>query len=84
MKKLNIEQLANNQIIITDDKGNKIFSSYNTVIGIRAKDNKVTLDSKFWNYSKTTSKYRNIFLNETTKETIKKIESKQYTLKDLN
>jgi len=44
----------------------------------------VILDKKYWNYSKTTSKYRNKFLNETTKETQAKIDSGEYVLKDLN
>ena len=42
------------------------------------------LDKKYWNFSNTTSKYRNKFLNETTKETIAKIKSGEYKLVDLN
>ena len=36
-----------------------------------------------WDYSVTTSKYRNIFLNENKKETEKKIKSGEYVLTDL-
>ena len=42
------------------------------------------LDSRCWNYSKTTSKYRNIFLGETTKETQSKIDRGEYKLTNLN
>jgi hypothetical protein len=44
----------------------------------------VELDQKYWNYSNTTGKYRNIFLNETIKDTRKKIKSGEYKLTDLN
>jgi len=42
------------------------------------------LDKKYWNYSNTTGKYRNIFLNETIKDTRAKIKSGTYILTDLN
>jgi hypothetical protein len=71
-----------NQFIIRD--GNKItFQSYTTVIAIK-ENGLVTLDKNSWNYSATTSKYRNIFLDETTAETKKKIKSGIYNLADLN
>ena len=75
-----------NQFIITDDNGNVFFQSYSSVI---AKidgyyKNTIYLDKKYWNYSNTTGKYRNIFLNETIKDTRKKIKSGQYKLTDLN
>lgn len=44
----------------------------------------IVLDKTYWNYSVTTSKYRNEFLGENTKETRVKIESGDYTLTDLN
>ena len=77
-----------NQFVITDDNGNEFFQSYNSMI---VKKTKVTpfidtieLDQKYWNYSNTTGKYRNIFLNETIKETKKKIKSGEYILTELN
>ncbi len=45
---------------------------------------KIYLDVNYWDYSKTTSQYRNRFLNETTKETQAKIDSGKYLLVDLN
>ena len=42
------------------------------------------LDIKKWDYSRTTSTYRNIFLNEDKSETEDKIESCEYMLINLN
>ena len=76
-------KIANQFVINTPNK--KIFQSYNTIIAIiDYKNNKTYLDRSSWNYSNTTSKYRNIFLNEKTKDTLKKIKNKEYILKDLN
>ena len=74
-----------NQFIITNKKG-VYFQSYESIIAFIPNKHgaKIQLDSYYWNYSKTTSKYRNSFLNETTKETQKKIDSKEYLLKNLN
>lgn len=78
-----------NQFIITDDNGNVFFQSYSSVIvkipmfGTTATQT-IELDKKYWNYSNTTGKYRNIFLNETITETKKKIKSGEYILTDLN
>jgi hypothetical protein len=61
------------------------FQSYNTVIAfIRSKDGKVFLDDNAWDYSGTTSKYRNIFLGEGKTRTVAKINSGEYKLVDLN
>ena len=82
-----------NQFIITDnDNGNKkeYFQSYNSMIAKKIYDNigayvvETFLDKKYWNYSNTTGKYRNIFLNETIKDTRAKIKSGEYILTDLN
>ena len=73
-----------NQFIITDDYGNRFFQSYESIIAKISNSGKVSLDSRFWNFSVTTRKYRNIFLRETKKETEKKIASGLYTLCDLN
>ena len=83
-----------NQFIITDDDGNKFFQSYNSVIAkiglsktwLKDQDfnPKTYLDQKYWNYSNTTGKYRNIFLGETIKDTKAKIKSGEYILTDLN
>lgn len=77
-----VTQLANNQFIVTDGE-KTIFQSYKSVIAIKENE-KVTLDSRYWDYSKTTGKYRNQFLNETKKETEVKIKEGTYILADLN
>ena len=45
---------------------------------------KTVLDQNSWDYSVTTGKYRNQFLNETKKETEAKIKSGEYRLVNLN
>ena len=74
-----------NQFIITDDNGSVWFQSYNSIIAFRpAGGSSIILDRETWDYSRTTGKYRNQFLNETKKETEAKIKSGVYILDDLN
>jgi hypothetical protein len=47
-------------------------------------ENQVYLDEKYWNYSRTTSKYRNMFLEESGKEIERKIKKGIYLLANLN
>jgi len=72
-----------NQFIITLQNGMEIFQSYNSIIAVKA-NNETYLDQNRWNYSRTTSRYRNQFLNETTVETVKKIGFGNYAMVDLN
>ena len=67
-----------NQFIITTSRG-RLFQSYNSPIAFMSYDGTVTL-SNDWDYSHTTSKYRNIFLGETTDDTRKKIETGEYRM----
>lgn len=55
-----------------------IFQSYDSIIVIKL-NRKVYLGQD-WEYSMTTSKYRNQFLGESKKETQEKINSGEYTL----
>ena len=73
-----------NQFIFTDEIGNRYFQSYNSVIAKINPLDQIYLDQKYWNYSNTTGKYRNIFLGETIKDTKAKIKSGEYILTDLN
>ena len=76
-----------NQFVITDDKQNEYFQSYNSMIVKKDYESdqvKIYLDQKYWNYLNTTGKYRNIFLNETIKDTRAKIKNGTYILIDLN
>jgi len=85
---------------MTSDRGNSvpnqfiiktyeetIFQSYDSIIvkifdcsGVKF----TLLDEKYWNYSKTTAKYRNQFLGETTKQIKAKIDNGTYKLVNLN
>ena len=65
------------------------FQSYSTNISRKIWDHKkrsvsIYLDEKYWDCSKTTGKYRNIFLDENIKETRIKIHSREYKLINLN
>ena len=64
-----------------------LFQSYESVIvkithsnGVRI----VFLDETYWNYSNTTSKYRNLFLGKTSREVKNNIDKGVYILTDLN
>ena len=72
-----------NQFIYRDDE-KTVFQSYSSVIAIRYPDGRIELDADKWDYSKTTGKYRNQFLNETRNETQAKIDQGIYTLTNLN
>ena len=78
-----VKQLTNNQFIIQHDDV-EYFQSYDSIIVKRFKQGICHLDKTYWNYSKTTSKYRNQFLGETTKETQRKIDRGLHILTDLN
>jgi hypothetical protein len=71
-----------NQFII-EVNNSIIFQSYDSVIA-KKENERIFLDEKYWNYSKTTGKYRNLFLGEDKKETQKKIDSGEYVLTNLN
>ena len=72
-----------NQFVITAKNGDKYFQSYNTTIA-KIRKGKVYLDKQKWDCSRTTGKYRNMFLGEKIAETRKKIENGEYKLVDLN
>lgn len=71
------------QFTITSPEG-RYFQSYDSVIAFIPNDGKIQLDQKYWDYSKTTGKYRNLFLGEDKKVTEAKIKSGEYTLTNLN
>jgi hypothetical protein len=75
-----------NQFIIIDNNAT-YFQSYNSIIAkieMIEGSKKVFLDEYYYNYSRTTSKYRNLFLGEVTKDIERKIKEKEYTLTNLN
>ena len=73
-----------NQFII-DDGNKRYFQSYKSIIALKDfKKGVVYLDSYYWDYSTTTGKYRNIFLNENINQTRQKIKNGVYKLINLN
>ena len=79
----NGNKIANQFIIYDNDK--TYFQSYKSIIVMKDNvNNKIYLDDYYWDYSTTTSKYRNIFLGEKKKETQKKIKEGIYILTNLN
>jgi hypothetical protein len=76
-------EAVKNQFTIETPEG-EYFQSYDSVIAFRPKTGKIQLDSYYWDYSKTTGKYRNQFLNESKQDTQLKIDKGIYILTDLN
>ena len=63
--------------------GTTFYQSYKSII-VKKENGRTYLDEDKWDYSRTTGKYRNIFLGETKKETQMKINSGEYILTDLS
>jgi len=91
MKTIQVSQMSSprtgnpiaNQFEIYTKKG-VYFQSYNTLIAFQPNKGKLKLDKDYWDYSRTTSKYRNKFTGLDTKETKKAIQEKEITLTNLN
>lgn len=71
-----------NQFIVVN-RGTRYFQSYESMIA-KVKGETITLDKNYWDYSRTTSKYRNEFLGMNTGEIKAAIEAGEIKLKDLN
>ena len=82
MESPNGNKVANQFEIYTDE--GKYFQSYRSIIAFKDNKGQVFLDDYYWDYSRTTSKYRNMFLNEGINDTREKIKSGEYKLKNLN
>ena len=78
--------VANQFEIHTDD--GVYFQSYQSIIAfvpaVGDGTKKTQLDSKYWDYSVTTNKYRNQFLGLNSKEIKAKIDSGEFELVNLN
>ena len=97
MKMIKVKNMENrqgkpvvNQFIINQIEGvieRTIFQSYKSTIAMKVDNGdtfQIYLDNDTWDYSSTTGRYRNVFLNEDIHETRKKIKSGEYLLVDLN
>jgi hypothetical protein len=83
---MKVEQFhAKNQFLLTAPNCTAL-QSYETLIAIKLDGNwkhletRVFLNEQAWDYSKTTGKYRNLFLGENKAETMRKIKSGEYKL----
>ena len=88
MKVINIKNRNGNKLKIncqlSGADNNQVFlQSYDSIIATY-ENNVLILDSYYWNYSITTSKYRNQFTGLSTKETKKQIKSGKIILRNLN
>ncbi len=73
-----------NQFLITDEQGNHFFQSYGVLVAKEERGGLTLLDEKYYDYSNTTIKYRNQFLNLDSKEVKAKIKSGEILLTNLN
>jgi len=81
---IKVEQFyGKNQFKIITKEG-ILFQSYGSTIVFVDTLGNTALDEKYWDYSKTTGKYRNKFLGEGIDETRRKIENREYILMNLN
>ena len=91
MKKIKVNQMTSprtgrpiaNQFEIYTDRG-VYFQSYRSIIAFKPHNGKTQLDEYYWDYSRTTSRYRGEFLGENTNETRHKIKEGEYILTNLN
>lgn len=78
------KRLIPHTMIITTEQG-QYLQSFDKIVCFKPfSDNPVLLDRKSWKKSKTTTKYRNVFLHEDKKTTEEKIRQGVYKLIDLN
>jgi len=62
-----------------------VFQSYSSIIAVKVHSTgKIYLDANKWDYSKTTGRYRNEFLEMDKKQIVAAIKSGQIELIDLN
>ncbi len=66
-----------NQFLLHHEHG-IVFQSYESIIVVQVGGK--TYLGEHWDYSRTTSKYRNMFLRETTQEIKAKIDSGEYRM----
>ena len=75
--------IAKGQYVVTLNDC-KVLQSYGSVVAIVFNDGTIYLDTEKLNYSKTTSYYRNKFLDMSQAEVEQKIKDRQIKLMELN
>ena len=89
---IKVKRLGNFQYSVTEVIATNLyyewFQSYDVLVAKKSYFNGVLmhtfLDPTYWEYSKTTGKYRNIFLGEKKKETEANLKQGKYKLINLN
>jgi len=82
----NMESVKGNKVFnqfVIYKWGVKYFQSYNSIIALY-KNGKLYMDKTYYNYSRTTIKYRNMFTGLTSGQTMQKIKDGEIKLKNLN
>jgi hypothetical protein len=69
-----------NTPIYRNPNGDEVCRSYKAIIAKRDASGHITLDRKYWNYSATTGRHRNVFLGEGIADTRKKIANGTYSM----
>lgn len=74
-----------NHFVIDDDNGNSLLQSYKVIVAkIDYENDKIFLDRDFFDYSLTTKRAINFFLNNTHQERLKLIKENKIQLINLN
>lgn len=74
---------AANQFELAINSKGIFFQSYDVIVAGKTPEG-IVLDEYYWDYSRTTARYRNQFLRMDTKQIKKGIESGSIKLKNLN
>jgi len=77
---IKINTITINQTVITHSGGRTLFSYDTPIVTVTPSNNVIAHPA--WAYSRTTSKYRAQFLNETTAETRAKLVNGTYIMQD--
>ena len=80
---MKVTPLANNQYQV-NHQGAEWLVSYESNIVYTNKNGKVFLDPKYYDYSRTTAKYRNQYLGMTSKQVQENIDLGIFKFKNLN
>lgn len=79
-----IKNLTKNQVVVQFSDGSEIFNSYGKNIVEYSKNHKIYFDKKYWNFSNTTSKWRNKYMGVDSKWVKDAIKNGIVKFKDLN
>lgn len=79
--KIRVEQFAPNHTIVNTNEGTMLTSYESNIVFIPRDENIIYLGSN-WDYSRTTGKYRNMFLGYDKKELLNMIKNKTAIIKE--